>query len=100
MENINIEEYIKDLSPELQAKARACKTLDELLVLADENDIAIPDEAVEAVAGGGLKANPKEVCPKGNGKQSHDLVYKGVHTEYYVYDCRMCGERFYCLTML
>ena len=27
----NLEEYIKDLSPELQEKARACKTKDELL---------------------------------------------------------------------
>ena len=52
MDNINIEEYIKDLSPELQEKARACTSTDELLKLAQENKIPLPDEALEAVAGG------------------------------------------------
>ena len=56
MENINIEEYIKDLSPELQEKARGCTSADELLKLAEENDIPLPDEVAEAVAGGKSKS--------------------------------------------
>ena len=48
----NLEEYIKDLSPELQEKARACKTKDELLQLAADEDMEIPMEALEGVAGG------------------------------------------------
>ena len=48
----NLEEYIKDLSPELQEKARACKTKDELLQLAADEDMEIPDDALEMVAGG------------------------------------------------
>ena len=52
MDNINIEEYIKDLSPELQEKARACTSIDELLKLAKDNNVPLPDEALEAVAGG------------------------------------------------
>ena len=48
----NLEEYIKDLSPELQEKARACKTKDELLELAADEDMEIPMDALESVAGG------------------------------------------------
>ncbi len=50
--NIDIEKYIKDLSPELQEKARACKSYRELADLATENKVPLPDEALEYVAGG------------------------------------------------
>ena len=48
----NIEEYIKDLTPEQQEKAKACSTKEELLQLAAEEDVEIPMEALENVAGG------------------------------------------------
>ena len=32
--NFNVEDYIKDLAPELQEKARQCKNMDELMELA------------------------------------------------------------------
>ena len=51
-EIFNIEEYIKDLTPEQLEKARACKTKDELMELAAEEDIEIPMEVLESVAGG------------------------------------------------
>ena len=50
--NEKFEEYIKDLSPELQEKARACKTKNELLELAADEDMEIPMDALEGVAGG------------------------------------------------
>ncbi|SEF78251.1 hypothetical protein SAMN04487934_103123 [Eubacterium ruminantium] len=52
MEIFNIESFIKDLSPELQEKARACTTIEELLKFADDNDIEIPKDALEAASGG------------------------------------------------
>lgn len=52
MANIDLEKYIKDLSPELQEKAKACNNTEELLNLAEENDIELPVDALEAVAGG------------------------------------------------
>ena len=64
--NFNIEDYINeiDLSPELADKARACKTSSELLKFAAENDVELPDDALEAVAGGGCgsETTPVEVC--------------------------------------
>ena len=35
-----ISDYLKDLSPELQEKAKACRSVSELLAFADENTIA------------------------------------------------------------
>ena len=49
---MDIESYIKDLSPELQEKARACGGVEELLALAKDAKIPLPDEALEAIAGG------------------------------------------------
>ena len=50
--NENFEKYIKDLSPELQEKARACKTKEELNAFIAENDLELPEEALELVSGG------------------------------------------------
>ena len=50
--NEKFEKFIKDLSPELQEKARACKTNQELMELAAEEDIEIPMDALENVSGG------------------------------------------------
>ncbi|MBR1751165.1 MAG: hypothetical protein IJ740_09870 [Ruminococcus sp.] len=50
--NENFEKYIKDLSPELQEKARACKTKEELNAFIAENDLELPEDALEMVAGG------------------------------------------------
>ena len=48
----DFEEYIKDLSPELQEKAKDCKSKEELMELVADNDIEISEDALEAVAGG------------------------------------------------
>lgn len=49
---MNLNQYLESFSPELQEKAKACKTPAELLKLADENDIELKPEALEAVSGG------------------------------------------------
>ena len=86
MESINIEKYIKDLSPEFQEKARACSNIDELLNLAEENNIPLPDEAVEAVAGG--KSKTSEECPKCGSKN----IYKINSTRAYCGHCRLLQQ--------
>ncbi len=58
----DMENYLKDLTPEQQEKARACKTKDELIKLAAEEDIEIPMDALESVAGGCLTI--KGTCQK------------------------------------
>ena len=48
-----LNEMIKDLSPELQEKARACKTMEEFNKFAADNDLELSDDALETIAGGG-----------------------------------------------
>ena len=59
--NENFEKYIEGLSPELQEKARECKTKEELNVFIAENDLELPEDALEAVAGGCGTTSKKEV---------------------------------------
>ena len=43
---------IKDLSPEQLEKAKACKTVEEIVALAKEEGVELTDEQLEAVSGG------------------------------------------------
>ena len=96
MEDINIEDYIKDLSPELQEKARACQNPGELIQLAQENKIPIPDEALEAVAGGDFKGpeKPTDPCPGRNNKAPHEIYYDHNWRFCNYYKCRYCPTEF------
>ena len=42
----------EDLTPEQQAKAKACKTPEDVLALAKEDGIELTEEQLEAVSGG------------------------------------------------
>ena len=81
--NEKFEKYIKDLSPELQEKARQCKTKEELDAFIAENEIELPEDALEMVSGGFCTGD----CPKG-GKHDWD-----VYTSYK--ECKKCGETRY-----
>ena len=92
---MNLEEYIRELSPELQEKARACESADELLSLAKEAGVAVPDEALEAIAGG-REHNPKNCrkmeCPKcGSTNLESWPIFKDGITEWH-YKCKSCGH--------
>ncbi len=77
-------DFIAALSPEDKAKVDACTTPEELLKLADETDGELPDEIVEAIAGGTDKCYPGILTCKKCG--SHD-VERGD----YFRKCRRCG---------
>ena len=42
----------EDLSPEQKEKARACKTIDELISFAEEEGFKLTNEELEGIAGG------------------------------------------------
>ena len=113
MENLNIEEYIRELPPELQEKAKACKSADELLALAGEKKIPLPDEALEAVAGGedvNIYQNiyqkeegfirSTDSCPKRSDNLPHSTTFVRVDDDYYIYQCIYCKMEFTSSTLL
>ena len=79
MKKNELEKYIGELSPELQAKARDCKDMQELNALLAENDVELSDDALEAVSGGCSASSEiydqgdlmKQKCPE----CGHDLYY-------------------------
>ena len=91
---MNLEDYIKDLAPELQEKARACSSIDELIALAKEAGVPVPDEALEAVAGGTVVGSGtcfKKKCPKCGGTRigyQYEIIQ---YYEVYHYSCAQCG---------
>ena len=86
--DMDIESYIKDLSPELQEKARACGSVKELIALAKDAKVPVPDEALAAIAGGdGTESGgckPKIQCPKCGS-------YNCTITLEFEYTCLNCG---------
>ena len=90
---MNLEDYIKDLSPELQEKARACGSVEELLALAKEAKVPLPDEALAAIAGGDdqdVGSCRHQDCPKCGSK---DTVDDGTDLRYWYWHCNTCGYK-------
>ena len=54
---MSLEDRYNELTDELKEKAKACKSADELVKLAQANMITLSDEEIEAISGGGSWAN-------------------------------------------
>ena len=83
------QDLLKGLSEEQIAKAKACKSQDELLKLAKEEGVELTSEQIEAVSGGGCFSSMK--CPNCGSKDFRKLaVYQisGCST----YKCNSCGH--------
>ena len=84
----DIQQLFNDLSPEMQERARACRTKEELLQLAADEDIEIPMEALESVAGG---------CDQGERYcadcLSTKIYFDDYYFDYYCADCRSYNIR-------
>ena len=47
-----LEDRIKDLTPEQRARAKQCKSAEELLALAEEEGYDLTDDELEGISGG------------------------------------------------
>ena len=93
MTNIDFQDYIKDLSPELQEKARACKTKEELNAFITENDLELPEDALELVSGGCGTPSPKPTRRYPYHKKcgsALDIVLEGGQLKR-TYRCSLCN---------
>ena len=70
-------EYLKDLPPELQEKAKNIKTREELTAFLSDNDIELPEDALEAVSGGCGEPEGKQIYPNACPDCGGDLEYAG-----------------------
>ena len=53
----------ENLTDEQKVKVKACKTMDEMMALAGEWGVELPDEALDAVAGGCDPCQYTHGCP-------------------------------------
>lgn len=82
-------ELLKGLSEEQIARAKACKSQEELLALAKSEGVELTDEQLEIVSGGGC-SETTEPCPK-CGSTSIKKEHRGndVHMRT-VFICKKC----------
>ena len=89
------EELLKGLSEEQIAKIKACKNNTEVLELAKNEGIALTDEQLEAVSGGGCGSSTPAgaYCPCCNHKISVRFNYATENRRYYI--CCNCERSIY-----
>ena len=85
--NEKFSEYLKDLPPELQEKAKGIKSREELNEFLSDNDVELPEDALKAVSGGGGCGNDDD-CPKGG---KHDYRKVDWQNKRYRCICNKCG---------
>ena len=87
----DIEKYIGGLDPELQGKARQCKTKEELSAFIADNDLELPEDALELVSGGcGTPTPPKNAYCKYCGNAV--ITFCGNKGTTYRCDSNHCGK--------
>ena len=94
-------EYLKDLPPELQEKAKNIKTREELTAFLSDNDIELPEDALEAVSGGCGEPEGKQIYPNACPDCGGDLEYvRSVPTYDYqirhIARCLKTGAQYIC----
>ena len=87
------EELLNGLTEEQIARAKACKSQDELLKIAKEEGVELTNEQLEVISGGGLICStPTFTCPEcGSTNVSAYSQSSPVH-KWWVCTCKNCGH--------
>ena len=90
--NEKLNKYINYLPEGLKQKARDCKTTDEIMELIADNDIELPEDILDNVAGGCGSGYQCPSCKKMNlSKLENDKVLFS-----HKFQCNDCGRVWYC----
>ena len=92
------QELLKGLTEEQIAKVKACKSQAEILELAKKEGVALTDEQLEAVSGGGDSSHKCPDCGSKNtvvSKGTKGKMINGIYVTYY--KCKDCGHVFYVI---
>ena len=82
-------ELLKGLNEEQIAKAKACKSQEELLKLAKDEGVELTSEQMEAVSGGGCFSSFK--CPN-CGSNDYRVLPRYQVSGCKTYQCNKCGH--------
>ena len=95
--NEKINAILNGLSPELQEKAKDIKTQEELMEFLSENDVELPEDALDAVAGGSSCDGPCAHTSASTLESFYgaDVVPPGLNGEYRCAQCNACGAILY-----
>lgn len=85
-------ELLKGLTDEQIKKVAECKNSDEILALAKEEGVALNDEQLEAISGGGCFGSDDFTCPE-CGATGDDVVYTPSSHFYDSCYCKKCKHR-------
>lgn len=79
---------LSNLTPELKEKADACKTLEELLALAEEEGVELTDQQIQEISGGISPYAPVFAC-----RRCYSVNYKSFKDDKgnEKYKCLDCG---------
>ena len=89
-------ELFKGLTEEQVAKAKTCKSQEEMLSLAKAEGVELSDEQLEAVSGGGCFDVPGIFCPQCHKESCETVGGSGGSTGYNrrTFKCNSCGHVF------
>ena len=93
------EELLKGLTDEQIARVKACKNQEELLKLAQKEDIELSDEQLAAVSGGSLMCATSTSLPKCPHCNSTNTAFRNLGPitgdgNPYIYQCNDCLKVF------
>ena len=92
--NEKFKELLSSLSPEMQEKAKACKNTQELNEFIADNDIELPEDALDMVAGGIQCDSVSKRCV--NGEREHYWTHTGIKEgDKYRFECLKCDAVMY-----
>lgn len=61
---MSLENIYENLTDEQREEAKACKTPEDMLALAEKMNIKLSDEEIEGISGGGMWSDDCRFCPK------------------------------------
>ena len=85
------QDLLKGLTEEQIAKVKACKNQEEIMALAEQEDINLTEEQLDAINGGCFSSSGK--CGKCGSKNIEETYHdRGYAGEYYTCKCKKCGH--------
>ena len=87
------QDLLKGLTDEQIAKAKACKTPDELLKFAKEEGIELTDEQLTAISGGGVCSGVSDIGDAINPSDCPKCGSNDVDKDGYDRRCNKCGHK-------